>query len=79
MRVLALTIVMATVPASADWIDSDTPLNKRTTKSQVDGTTYHLVSKVQVHANRPVKNERILIPIAFSDASLSCCSPGHVG
>lgn len=29
--------------ASAGWIDTDTPLDKRTTTSFVDGTTYHLV------------------------------------
>ena len=29
--------------ASAGWIDTDTPLNKRTTESFVDGTEYHLV------------------------------------
>lgn len=28
---------------SADFIDLDTPLNKRTTVSQIDGTVYHLV------------------------------------
>jgi hypothetical protein len=30
----------------AGWIDMDTPLAKRTTKSFVDGTTYQLVRTV---------------------------------
>lgn len=29
---------------SAGFIDMDTPLDKRTTKSLIDGTLYHLVS-----------------------------------
>lgn len=31
--------------AQASWIDIDTPLDKRTTVSFVDGTTYELVRK----------------------------------
>ena len=30
--------------ATAGFIDMDTPLNKRTATSLIDGTTYHLVS-----------------------------------
>ena len=30
--------------AAAGFIDMDTPLEKRTTKSLIDGSTYHLVS-----------------------------------
>ena len=30
--------------ATAGFIDMDTPLNKRTTTSLIDGSTYHLVS-----------------------------------
>lgn len=38
---LALTQVI-----QAGWIDMDTPLDKRTTKSFIDGTTYQLVRTV---------------------------------
>lgn len=42
---LLLTILFSSIKyASAHWIDPDTPLNKRTTKSLVDNTIYHLVS-----------------------------------
>lgn len=40
---VALLILLKTAE-STDWTDPDTPINKRTTTSLIDGTTYHLVS-----------------------------------
>ena len=33
---------------SGEWIDEDTPMGKRVTKSMVDGTDYHLVSLLSI-------------------------------
>ena len=40
---LIVGLVFLTNAAEASWIDIDTPLNKRTTVSFVDHTTYELV------------------------------------
>lgn len=40
---LLLCLTMARI-ANAGFVDMDTPLDKRTTTSLVDGTVYHLVS-----------------------------------
>lgn len=45
---LALALLGAHA-VSAGFIDMDTPLNKRTTTSLIDGTEYHLVSKLSSH------------------------------
>jgi hypothetical protein len=37
-------IALVVQSVSAGFIDMDTPLDKRTTTSMVDGTVYHLVS-----------------------------------
>ena len=42
-KAILLLITLCISGASADWIDMDTPLDKRTTTSLVDGSTYHLV------------------------------------
>jgi hypothetical protein len=44
-RVLASVLVVASlIPmVSAGWIDMETPLDKRTTTSFIDGSEYHLV------------------------------------
>ena len=45
-RVLIMTMTilsLSTMIVSANWIDIDTPLDKRTTTSLVDGSIYHLV------------------------------------
>ena len=53
-RLLQTLTVLAAAPTliSAGWIDMETPLNKRTTKSLVDGTTYHLVRHALANAGR---------------------------
>ena len=38
-------IALVVQSVSAGFIDMDTPLDKRTTTSLVDGTVYHLVSR----------------------------------
>jgi hypothetical protein len=45
MRSFALVVTLASLlpVARAGWIDIETPLNKRTTTSLIDGTEYHLV------------------------------------
>lgn len=44
-RILVVLAICSRLPtSSADWVDTDTPLDKRTTTSLIDGTTYHLVS-----------------------------------
>jgi hypothetical protein len=45
--VLTLTLASLLPVARAGFIDIETPLDKRTTTSQVDGTTYHLVRTIQ--------------------------------
>lgn len=38
-----LLLVLQIAASFSGWIDPDTPLDKRTTRSFIDGTTYHLV------------------------------------
>jgi hypothetical protein len=40
---VTLIVTQFLVCTRADWIDIDTPINKRTTKSKIDGTVYQLV------------------------------------
>ena len=44
LQLSLLGLVTTTNNVSAGFIDMDTPLEKRTTTSFVDGTVYHLVS-----------------------------------
>jgi hypothetical protein len=61
-KTLLQTAIVASLAFSqvirAGWIDMDTPLDKRTTKSFVDGTTYQLVCIVfkrgLAHCGEPV-------------------------
>jgi hypothetical protein len=39
-----LLAVMGLRVVAAEFVDMDTPLDKRTTTSLIDGSTYHLVS-----------------------------------
>ena len=41
---LLVLAVMGLRVATAEFIDMDTPLDKRTETSLIDGSTYHLVS-----------------------------------
>ena len=43
LRAAALLLLLQVWSCHSGWIDPDTPLDKRTTKSFVDGTVYHLV------------------------------------
>jgi hypothetical protein len=43
MLTLVVTLASLLPVARAGWIDIETPLDKRTTTSLVDGTEYHLV------------------------------------
>jgi hypothetical protein len=47
-RFLTLVLTLATLApvVNAGWIDIETPLDRRTTTSLVDGTVYHLVRTV---------------------------------
>lgn len=51
-RQLALAAI-AFQGVSAGFIDMDTPLDKRTTKSLIDGSVYHLVSQVSLRRIPP--------------------------
>ena len=44
-RAILVCVAMAAI-AEAGFVDMDTPMDKRTTTSLVDGTVYHLVSYV---------------------------------
>lgn len=44
--IIIFSIIVRTT--NATWIDMDTPLDKRTTKSLVDGTTYDLVRNFNI-------------------------------
>jgi hypothetical protein len=49
LQILLLgAIILAPELASANWIDIETPLDKRTTPSLVDGSVYHLVGSAMV-------------------------------
>ena len=41
---LAILVLIGIQEVFAGFIDMDTPLHRRTTKSLIDGSTYHLVS-----------------------------------
>jgi len=43
---LTLLFLSLAIVAEGGWVDPDTPLDKRTTKSIVDGSTYDLVSSL---------------------------------
>jgi hypothetical protein len=42
---MVLMVALSLVLVSAEWVDIETPLDKRTTTSRVDGTVYHLVRR----------------------------------
>ena len=46
VNLLWLMLLASLHPVDSGWIDEDTPQDKRTTTSLVDGTTYHLVSLI---------------------------------
>jgi hypothetical protein len=69
---LLLTLVIFRT-SSASFIDIETPLEKRTTTSLIDGTTYHLVRfSVFFSANKP---QHRLLPLLLINPTI----PGHVG
>jgi len=45
-QMLTLLFLSLAIVAEGGWVDPDTPLDKRTTKSIVDGSTYDLVSSL---------------------------------
>lgn len=42
----ALLLALQAFTCQCGWIDPDTPLDKRTTTSFIDGTVYHLVRAI---------------------------------
>ena len=66
-RSLALVLTLASLlpVARAGFIDIETPLDRRTTTSQVDGTTYHLVRTVQ-YLLTYCELDRLALELAFA-------------
>lgn len=80
--VLAATLLPWT--ACGGFVDMDTPLDKRTTKSLVDNTVYHLVGLLLNYAKciEKLSNQTMNRWIQLSDdphSSTSIVSLGHVG
>ncbi len=65
------------------FVDMDTPLDKRTTKSLVDNTVYHLVGSLLIHVKctEKLSNQTMNRWIQLSDdphSSNFFCFLGHV-
>jgi hypothetical protein len=66
LMVLFLVVCSNNIEITAsEWIDVDTPLDKRTTTSLVDGSIYHLV-RVEFRIRVTIVNCFVVVKIVFS-------------
>jgi hypothetical protein len=69
-------LVVALLPdaaySGADFIDTDTPLDKRTTTSLVDGTVYHLVGASRSFCGLLLESFWVRCSVTYVNSRLFC-------